>query len=170
MQLLVVRHALAEDAEVWSRTHGDDASRPLTDEGRKKMKEGAKGLRTLVSKVDVLATSPFTRARETAQILGKALDAPDAVVVPQLAPGGRPEDVAGWLDRHRGDGERTAAIVGHEPTLGLLVSWLVAGVERPLLEFKKGGACLLELGNRIAAGQAMLLWLLTAGQLRDLKD
>ena len=163
MQLLVVRHALAEDAE-------DDASRRLTDVGRRKMKESAKGLRTLVPKVDVLATSPLTRAKETAHILGDVLDAPPAVVVPQLSPGGRPDAVAGWLEQQRHGEGATTAIVGHEPSLSLVVSWLVAGVERPLLELKKGGACLLELGNRIAAGQALLLWLLTGAQLRRLRD
>jgi phosphohistidine phosphatase len=161
MQLLVVRHAPAEDAE-------DDASRRLTDVGRKKMKESAKGLRTLVPKVDLLATSPLVRATETAAILGDVLEAPEPLVVPQLSPGARPDAVAGWLGGQR-LGE-TAAIVGHEPALSLLVSWLVAGVERPLIELKKGGACLLELGSRVAAGQALLLWLLTGGQLRNLRD
>lgn len=168
MQLLVVRHAPAEDAEVWLRTHGDDASRPLTDVGRQKMKAGAKGLRTLVPKTDVLATSPLVRAKETADILGAVLDAPPPVVVAELAPNSRPAALAAWLDGHR-RGE-TATIVGHEPALSLVVSWLVAGVERPLIELKKGGACLLELGSRTTAGQALLLWLLTGGQLRKLRD
>ena len=62
MQLLVIRHAIAVEREDFARTGKDDRLRPLTDEGRKKMKQGAKGLRQLAPRIDLLATSPLTRA------------------------------------------------------------------------------------------------------------
>jgi phosphohistidine phosphatase SixA len=40
MNLLVVRHAIAEDSATWSGR--DDSERPLTGEGQKKMKRAAK--------------------------------------------------------------------------------------------------------------------------------
>ena len=163
MQLLVVRHGIAEEQETWAPR--DDALRPLTADGKEKVKEGGKGLRSLVPRVDVLATSPLTRALQTAQILAKVYGNSDPVSIDALAPGQSPPALATWL---RTQAPHTkVAIVGHEPGLGATVSWL-AGSERSFLELGKGGACLLDLGERIEAGDAMLLWALRPSQLRAL--
>ena len=66
MKLLLVRHAIAEEREEFERTGEPDDQRPLTSEGRKKMKRAAAGLGELVNKVDILATSPLARAQQTA--------------------------------------------------------------------------------------------------------
>src|SRR6478672_122417 len=58
MKLLLIRHAIAEEREDFARTGKDDRLRPLTDEGRKKMKQGARGLRRCVPAFDLLAPSP----------------------------------------------------------------------------------------------------------------
>ena len=47
MKLLLIRHAIAEEREDFARTGKDDRLRPLTDEGRKKMKQAARGLRKI---------------------------------------------------------------------------------------------------------------------------
>lgn len=162
MELLVLRHGIAEDhAE-------EDAQRRLTAEGKQKMKQGAKGLRTLIPRIDLLATSPLARAVETAEILAEVYDGQDPVVTPVLAPGQGPQAVAAWLETQAAHG--TVAIVGHEPALSTAVSWLVAGVERPIIELKKGGACLVGFGARIGAGEGLLQWLVTPRLLRELRD
>src|SRR6476661_9798976 len=122
MQLLIVRHAIAEDREDWAPR--DDKLRPLTDDGKKKMKEAAKALRTMVQRVDVLGTSPLTRAVETAEILSKVYDKIDPVMVDALAPGQRPAALATWLRTQAV--HKTVAVVGHEPGLGAAASWLAA--------------------------------------------
>jgi phosphohistidine phosphatase len=165
MNLLVVRHAIAMDPAEYAREHPDDAGRPLTPEGQKKMKRGAQGLHSLVPELQLLATSPLTRARETAEILA-ALYAITPVVVPVLAPGQPAPDVGRWLDQQRR--HETVAIVGHEPGLSRTVSWLLAGSERPVLELKKGAACLLSIPDAVGAGSATLLWALAPSQLRKL--
>jgi phosphohistidine phosphatase len=165
MQLLVVRHGIAAERETWAPR--DDALRPLTEDGRKKMKEGAKALRSLVPRLDALATSPLTRALQTAEILAKAYDQGEPITVDALAPGQRPPAVAPWLRTQVT--RKTVAIVGHEPGLGSLASWLTAGSERSFLELGKGGACLLDLGERVDAGEAMLVWALRPSQLRALR-
>lgn len=165
MQLLVVRHGIAEDRETWAPR--DDALRPLTEDGKKKMKEAVKGLRALVPRLDVLATSPLTRAVQTAAILAKAYDKGEPVTVDALSPGQHPPAFATWL-RNQAT-HKTVAIVGHEPGLGTIASWLTAGIERSFLELGKGGACLLDLGERIDAGEAMLLWVLRPSHLRALR-
>ena len=166
-QLLVVRHAIAEDAAEWARNHPDDAGRPLTSEGKKKMKRVAETLRTLVPEIQLLATSPFTRAVQTAEILAAAYDGLDHVVVPVLAPAQSADDVTRWLI-----GERrhdTVAIVGHEPGLGRVASWLLAKSERSFIEIKKGAALLLAFPDAVDAAAATLLWSLTPAQLRGLE-
>src|SRR5262245_38868182 len=165
MQLLVVRHAIAEDRETWAPR--DDALRPLTEAGKKKMKETAKSLRSLIPRLDVLATSPLTRAHQTAAILAKAYDMAEPTTVETLASGQRPTALAPWLRTQAA--RKTVAIVGHEPGLGSLVSWLAAGSERSFVELGKGGACLLEVGERVGAGEAMLVWALRPSQLRALR-
>lgn len=167
MQLLVVRHGIAEEREVWVRDHTDDDGRPLTDEGKKKMKECAKGLRALVPRIDVLATSPLMRAMQTAAILTKVYEMNDPVRVDALSPGQHPPAVASWLRSQ--SARKVVAIVGHEPGLGSTVTWLSAATEQSFLELGKGGACLLDLGDRIDAGEAMLLWVLRPSHLRGLR-
>jgi phosphohistidine phosphatase len=165
--VLVVRHAIAEDAAEYARSHPDDAGRPLTAEGKKKMKRVAEALRTLVPEIQLLATSPFTRAVQTAEILGAAYDGLDHVVVPVLAPAQSAADVTSWLA-----GERrhdTVAIVGHEPGLGRVASWLLARSERSFIEIKKGAALLLSFPDAVDAGAATLVWSLTPSQLRGLE-
>lgn len=166
-QLLVVRHAIAEDAAVWARNHPDDAGRPLTSEGRKKMKRVAAALRALVPELQLLATSPFTRAVQTAEIVAAAYEGLEPVPVPVLAPAQSAADVTDWLA-----GERrhdAVAIVGHEPGLSRVVSWLLARSERSFIEIKKGAAVLLAFPDAVDAGAATLQWALTPSQLRALE-
>ena len=71
MQLLVIRHAIAEEQEDFARSGRDDSERPLTDEGRDKMRRGIAGLRRMVSRIDLLASSQYTRARQTAELVAE---------------------------------------------------------------------------------------------------
>jgi phosphohistidine phosphatase len=164
MDLLIVRHAIAEERETWAPR--DDDLRPLTDDGKKKMKEAAKGLQALVPKLDVLASSPLTRAMQTAAILAKVFEKSEPLSVDSLAPGQHPPAFAAWLRTQAA--RKVVAVVGHEPTLGTIISWLTAGIEQSFVELGKGGACLLTLGERIDAGEAMLEWVLRPSQLRAL--
>jgi phosphohistidine phosphatase len=166
MNLLVVRHAIAEDRAEVGPGQPDDFARPLTPEGRAKMTQGARGLRTVVPELQVLASSPLVRARETADIIAAAYRPIVPIVVPELAPGHTSKEVARWLERQ--DERGVVAIVGHEPGLSRTVSWLLAGGDRSVLELKKGAACLLALGDAVGPGCAALLWALAPTQLRAL--
>ncbi|MFL6201132.1 MAG: SixA phosphatase family protein [Thermoanaerobaculia bacterium] len=167
MRLLLVRHAIAEEREDFARTGKDDRLRPLTDEGRKKMKQAARGLRALVPEIDLLATSPLTRAAQTGAILDTVYGGLDEVEIEELSPETTPEELLRWLRKQKGD---VIAAVGHEPSLSQILGWLLTGTDRRLFAFRKGGACLLELGDEPAGGTATLLWALTPAQLRTLAD
>jgi phosphohistidine phosphatase len=160
MQLLIIRHAIAEDPAA----HANDSERPLTAKGVERMRQGAMGLKRLVPRVDVLATSPLRRARQTAAIVQDALDAPKPMMRDELAPGHAPAALADWLGFLPPAG--VVAIVGHEPHLSELVGWLTTGEAISLIELKKGGACLLGIEGGPRAGGATLQWLLSPRQLR----
>jgi len=166
VKLLVLRHDVAGPREPGAAADAD-AKRALTASGRKRAERAARALARLVGEVDVLASSPLVRARETADALAAELDEVEVTEVDVLAPGGGPADVAAWLRELHG--VEQAAIVGHEPGLSAFVTWLVSGLSTPILELGKGGACLLELPDHVAPGQAKLLWLLRPGQLRRLR-
>lgn len=164
MQLLLMRHGIAEDRETWAPR--DDDSRPLTEGGKRKLKEAAKGLQALVPKVDLLASSPLTRAMQTAMILARVYGTAEPLKVDALIPGQHPPAFAAWLRTQVT--RKTVAVVGHEPALGTIISWLAAGIEQSFVELGKGGACLLDLGERIDAGEAMIEWVLRPSHLRAL--
>lgn len=165
MQLLIVRHAIAEE-RVPGASDVDDADRELTPKGARRMRSGADHLRRLVPGIDLVATSPLTRALDTARILSAAYGELHIVPTSTLAPGEPPAAFAEWLSHHQaGD---TVAAVGHEPGLSVLVSWLLCGSLRSVVELKKGGVCLLDCPEGPAAGTATLLWSLRPGHLRAL--
>jgi phosphohistidine phosphatase len=166
MDLLVVRHAIAEDREEFARSARDDGERPLTDDGRRKFEKGARGLRELVPSIDVLATSSLARAVQTGEILEAAYGIGRPVRLAELAPDAEPSSLVPWLRRQRR--RSLVAIVGHEPHLSGVVEVLLTGRRAEFVELKKGGACLLSLGGEPQPGRAQLRWLLTAGQLRRL--
>jgi len=137
MNLLVIRHAIAEDKEVFASTGRDDDLRPLTEAGRRKMRRAAAGLRVLIPRLTVLASSPLVRARETAEIVAPAFRVSRAEMVEALRPD-RPFDAfLYWLRRQPNDEDEGAiAVVGHEPHLGGLVTWLMTGTTESRLELK----------------------------------
>lgn len=164
MQILIVRHAIAEDREAFAEKSNDDEQRPLTKKGKERMREGARGLRRVVERLDVLAHSPLVRARQTADILAKALKPERHVEVPELAPGFGPTAVTDWLQQLAP--EATVCLVGHEPDLSELVAWLTCGRAAGFIELKKGSACLLDCPRNVERDTATLLWALAPRQMR----
>ena len=168
MQLLVIRHAIAEDREAFAKTGQPDSERPLTDDGRRRMRRSARGLFRAGARPDVLATSPYARAAETAHIVAHTLGIKSIEIVDALRPEHPPHDLVPWLSRHA-DGV-VAGVVGHEPHLGVLITWLVSGRAESNVVLKKGGAALLDLGKRAEPGKAVLQWLLAPAHLRLMAD
>ncbi|MEP6690010.1 MAG: histidine phosphatase family protein [Gemmatimonadaceae bacterium] len=166
ISLLVVRHAIAVDADVYARDHNDDDLRPLTKDGRERMDRAARGLARIAPPIVTLASSSLVRAVQTADILAPHFAPAERVQTDALAPGEKPAKLLQWLRARRPSG--AVAIVGHESHLGSLVSWLLASSDTPFVELKKGGACLVEFPGDLRAGSAMLRWVLTPAQLRRL--
>src|SRR2546423_3786049 len=150
MQLLTIRHGTAKD----SAEGVDDASRALTKAGKKDIKEVSTGLKTLVESLDVIASSPLLRAQQTAEIVAKAYDDPPIQTVDALVPGHDPGELGEWLAGNAS--VVSIAVVGHEPHLGILVTWLMAGARNSRGELSKGGAALIDFSSRVSPGRGIL--------------
>lgn len=164
MELLVVRHAIAEDREVFAAAGRDDALRPLTAVGARKMRRAARGLHKLVPSIDVLASSSLTRANETAEIVRREYELDRVEIAQALEPETSLDDVIGWLARFDG----LVAIVGHEPQLGRLVTYLISGAQASGIDLKKGGTCLIGFDGPPQPGKGRLIWAMPPRVLRDL--
>ncbi len=169
MELLIIRHAAAEDRETFLSTGAPDEDRPLTPRGRRRMRSAARGLVTLVPRINLLATSPWLRARDTAEIISRAYRprTPAPVTTDLLIPGEDDDALRRWLAAE--SGSRVVALVGHEPHLSHLMSWLLTGsASREFACFKKGAVAHLRVDPTDPPGHAMLNWFLTPRQLRGL--
>lgn len=166
MQLVLIRHAIAEDRRSAQREGRDDAVRPLTREGRARMKRCAEGLHRCVPSLDLLASSPLLRAAETAAIVARAYGGLEMTTVLAFAPDAPLEAGLEWLRHQRSTS--TLAVVGHEPHLGTFATWLLTGVDESHLPFRKGGACAIAFTGRPRPGAGELRWSLPPAVLRRL--
>ena len=163
IEVLVVRHGPAEDRDAAARAGVADDDRALTDDGVRKMRSAASGLRELVPGASAVLHSPLRRARETADILS-AVWGLRATPCSALAPGGDGGAVyeAAAVDTSGGP----VVVVGHEPDLSIWIGEAIGVPAGGHVEMKKGAACLLRFPERPARGRASLLWLVPARALR----
>jgi phosphohistidine phosphatase len=165
MHVYLVRHAIAFEPD--PTTWPDDRERPLTPAGEKRFRRAARGLATLVKGVDVVLSSPLTRAWQTAQILQKNAGWPAPTRFEALEPGRNPAEVVDGFQPHAG--ATAIALVGHEPSLHELAAYLLSSdAHRTRLEMKKGAVACLELPAGLQAGEAELAWLVPPRILRGL--
>lgn len=130
MELLVIRHAKAEDQSAT----GTDFDRALVEKGFAQSRRLGSFLKRIDRRPDVVLTSPLVRARETAETLCEAASMPGPVTQGWLACGMDPETAIRELVAFS-DFERVA-IVGHEPDLSSLIEWLL-GCSGSSVEVKK---------------------------------
>ena len=157
----LIRHAIAEE-----RGHDwpEDDLRPLTEEGKQRFAEAARGFLSFASAPDLIFASPLVRARQTAELLAAAArPALRVKEMPELSPGHSPSVLLAQV-RKLGD-SLCVALVGHEPDLGYLAAHLL-GAKRPL-PFKKGGICRIDV-TWGRAPQGTLVWFLPPKVLRPL--
>jgi phosphohistidine phosphatase len=165
MELYILRHGLA----VPRGTPGyeKDRQRPLTAEGRRKVRRIAKATRKMKLSFDLILSSPYVRARQTAEIVARVLKAGKRLKFSEhLAADGDAEELVDQL-KNLYHSPRRAVLVGHEPYLSKLVSMLITGGADLSLNLKKGGLCKLMVRRLAYARCATLEWLLTPRQLMD---
>lgn len=165
-QLVLMRHGIA--AAAGTPAYPDDAGRPLTPEGRRKMKEAGKGLVKLRLEIDWIVTSPLLRAAETAQIVAESFPvSPPLDTLESLGSGGPLESLTAFLQKR--PERRRPLIVGHEPQLSDFAARLIGAGRNANLAFKKGGCCLIRFEGSPEASRGTLMWWLTPSLLRSLR-
>jgi phosphohistidine phosphatase len=164
MNLYIVRHAIA--VEPGTPGYEDDSQRPLTDAGVKRMKKIAKGLSDFV-KLDAILSSPYIRARDTAKILAKEYGMKDRIAFSDnlIPPGDFEKLIQEIQSSYNVD---NLALVGHEPTLSQLISWLTTGNKDSKITIKKGGVAYLVAEKLFEDHRASLEWLLTPSLMVEL--
>lgn len=163
MNIFILRHGIA--VEPGSPGINKDSDRTLTPKGERKISQVADAMSTLGVSLDVILTSPYLRARQTADIVAEGVGAKKKLAETEhLAPGGSSkkliEQIAGVKPA-----PDNVLLVGHEPSLSELISFLIAGDTRALVMMKKGGLCKVSV-ERLHYGRcAVLEWLLTPKQM-----
>ena len=164
-EFYVMRHGIAVTRG--SAGFADDAKRPLTPEGKQKMRQIVQGLKRIGFNVDWVITSPLVRAVETAEIVADSLasnvpmDFSDA-----LRPGGSAEELISFLAKHRN--RKRVLVVGHEPDLSEMTARLLGAGRHANLTFKKGGCGLITFDEFPPKSPGQLVWWLTPRLLRKL--
>jgi phosphohistidine phosphatase len=128
VDLVLWRHAEAEAGE-------PDEGRKLTAKGEKQARRVAEWLHNRLPDNARILSSPARRAQQTAQALAQAFHR-KLKTLDALSPSASPEemlDAIGWTA-----GKGTLVVVGHQPALGRLASFLLAGRERDW-PIRKGG-------------------------------
>jgi len=160
MDICLVRHAIA--VERGTPGYEDDRKRDLTREGRARMEEVAAGLARVFTPQAIL-TSPLVRAVQTADVLREVYGLGKPLACDALATGDH-EGVLRVLDDL--DAE-SIALVGHEPWMSELLSYLLTGEPGTVaVTMKKGGAALVGSRGAPRPGACWLEWLAPPGMLR----
>lgn len=163
MELYILRHGVA--AERGSKEYPSDGDRPLTPDGVKKLRRIVRSMRSLELSFDLILTSPYVRARQTADIVAEGLGLELSLELSALLePGADLERlIADLASRKKGSGR--ILVVGHEPMLSSLISLLLSGEEDLEITLKKGGICKLAIRSLSPGRCATMEWLLTPKQL-----
>ena len=163
MDLYILRHAIA--VERGTPGYEDDSQCPLTGKGAKKMRLVAEGMLALDLSFDVILSSPFLRAKQTAEVVAEVFDAARRLKFSKnLEVGGDAEALIDELNEKYG-ARASIMLVGHEPFLSSVISMLISGNEDIPITMKKGGLCKLTV-SALRYGQcATLEWLLAPSQM-----
>jgi phosphohistidine phosphatase len=164
VNLYILRHGIAvERGEPGFKT---DADRPLTPKGKRQLRQIAGAMKNLDLRFNLILSSPFLRARQTAEIVAQWLRLKERLAFSdELTPDGNPKALIRQL-HDLGPAPENVLLVGHEPYLSQLAALLISGETATNIELKKGGLCKLETGALRFGRCATLQWLLAPKQMK----
>jgi phosphohistidine phosphatase len=145
MQLYFLRHGEAD----WPGWTKPDDERPLTDLGKKEVRQVAKFLDRLKVNPDLIVSSPLPRALQTAEVAAEQLKT-KLRQDEALEPGFGISGLSAVLKRH---GSKVLMLVGHEPDFSSVISALTGG----FIKMSKAGVALIDIDPETEKGR--LLWL-----------
>ena len=152
MLLYIVRHAPAGEPD--EHNYPDDSLRPITDKGAKRFRRLVRLLAAEGLDPGRIATSPFLRCQQTAEIL--SAETPrnaDLTVLDELAPGAELAPLLTWAQHHITE---DVALVGHAPDVAHWTEQLL-GAEVGSIEFSKGAIAAINIDIQ-SSSRGQLLW------------
>lgn len=162
MELYIVRHGIAVDRE--DPNCPADPERFLTIEGMEKTRQVAKGVAEVAAIPDLMLSSPYLRALQTAELFAEALEYPKQKIAKseQLLPGA--ESLQLFRELAKNKDLSTIFVFGHAPHLDDVIATAV-GTNHHVSSMKKAGVALVEL-KRLVPPSGELVWLATPKLLR----
>jgi len=145
MELILWRHAEAEIGE-------PDLGRKLTPKGEKQARRMSEWIHTHLPQNAKIYVSPAMRAQQTASALAD-ISHRKLRTMDEIAPGATADEVLAAVDWPKA--RATIVIVGHQPTLGLIASELLAGQAQDW-SIKKGGLWWFSQRERDGEDQTVL--------------
>jgi phosphohistidine phosphatase len=163
MDLFVLRHGKAE--QVSDRA---DGKRALTEDGKDEMRKIGKWLQQKKFRFNVIATSPLTRAYQTAEIVARSVGQKERLAVwEELGPGGDLDALSYRASLY--DEDAAIILIGHEPMLSMLISRIISGHDTVSLILAKGGLAKIRNFSFDKRPYGELQWLLTPAQMMEMR-
>jgi phosphohistidine phosphatase len=166
MNIFLLRHGIAVERSTTDSQK--DSDRPLTPKGKRQLRKSAAAMKKMKLRFDLILSSPYERARRTAEIVAKELKLKKRLKFSDLLRyESDPQELISQLAQLKRT-PKNLLLVGHEPYLSQLISWLTTGAPDLAMDFNKGGLCKIE-AEKLRPGQcAQLAWLLTPKQMKAL--
>ncbi|MCC7109926.1 MAG: phosphohistidine phosphatase SixA [Deltaproteobacteria bacterium] len=158
MQVILLRHGIAHDRA--DPACPPDPERALTAEGEKRTRKVARGLQSMGCAPTRILTSPYRRARETAELVADAygLDRARITLTEALLPDAPPHALFQQLYAFHSSDEEILC-TGHAPNLDRVIALALTGERAPVTALKKAGAALLGIDD-LPRTRGALFWLM----------
>ncbi|MEO8594688.1 MAG: histidine phosphatase family protein [Candidatus Solibacter sp.] len=157
MQIYLLRHGIAEDP----KPGRPDSERPLTAEGRDKLRRVLKRARSADCTPSLVLASPYRRALETATVAVEVLAYQgDVVKTAALTPEASPADT--WEEIRRRPNEHAILLCSHEPLMSSLAAFLLDSPSL-LVDMKKSALVRIDCERFGPHPKGVLKWMLTPG-------
>lgn len=162
MNLLFIRHAIAEKREEWNDLGRSDFFRPITRKGIVRFTDVTLGLSLFNENIDKIISSQLTRSVQTAEILHAKYSKANLIFSEDLNANNSPSEAIKMFSKYyQEDPEQTIAIVGHQPELAQMISLLLIGKSNINIRIKKGGIASMDYRPK----KSELKWLMSGRQL-----
>jgi len=162
MDIYLLRHASAGQYNPGT----NDDKRPIDKTGEQQSHDMGRALASLDLGLDVIISSPLTRAMQTAAIVAEELGHKDKLITDgALRPEASYKEFEELLTRY---GKRNAImLVGHNPSMTEFLVHILAGADAAaFIDFKKGAIAKVE---KEGSQPAVLKWCLTPKVVRAIQ-